>query len=238
MDKIYLYPQNSCEMKVKCTKDSLQCGAAFPDNCNSNLIEYSYAPHNLPPSGDINAINPSVLNDNYAKNFGVTNCKIPGCSDNPNYFSWDPRLYDSARAQYLLLDKPPISHSVKLADIYNDNLKDYGRIPGGYNSIKDGQITYYAGKERAEAPFRPIFNSNFGMSVETLMYRDPMGSVTPQYALGIPKWQNKETLPFNKAYPETCRSMGLSEIEDKNWTIDSFLSGFEATLQQKTYTHR
>ena len=236
MSKIYLYPQNSCETKVKCTKDSLQCGAAFPDDCNSNLIDYSYIAHNIPASGDIKAINPSVLNDNYAKTCGVTNCKIPGCGDKPNYFSWDPRLYDAARAQYILLDKPPLSHNVKLNDVYNDNLKDYGKIYGGYDSVKDGQITYYVGKEREEAPFRPIF-SREGMSVETMMYRDPMGSVTPQYAFGIPKWQNRETVPLDKV-ADFEYGFGLSAIQDKNWTVDCFVSGFEATLQQKTYTHR
>lgn len=216
------YPNSSCSPETTCTK--LQAGAHFPENCMNDVILYSTVSNNCPTYPNItNAINPGAIGKNLATNFGRTNCS--GQIGTVTYYSWDPRLFDSPRAQHLLLDTPPYTQTTKLANVYTENLRNYGKIPGGYDTVNDGDITYYAGKDRADAPFRPIFTSE--NSIKTSIYNTPMSGILPAYEHGYVPWRNPVT---NSTMGNTC---GLTENDDTNWLRQQYIDDFSGYLQQR-----
>ena len=224
-NRIYLYPMTSCETKKPCSRDDIKCGA-ISSNCSENVVQYSSVMNPCPSDYSI-AINPQVRTDNYAKTFGLTNCKCspPG---NPTYFSWDPRLFDPVRG-HITLDVPPVTQGVKLANVYDENLRNYGKISGGYNTISDGDIVYYSGVERQEAPFRPIFMNN--SQVDTFIYRDPMDSCSPVYTTGQDKWVSP--VVNNVATSKPSEGYGLTEITDINFIRREAVDFFSSFFQQR-----
>lgn len=226
---VYLYPQSSVEPMKEC-KTIICNGNAFPNNCLNNTIEYSRV-YNKPPDGKINLINPSVQEDNYARNFGKTNCLNP--DGNPTYFSWDPRTFDSTRSQYLYLDRPPYFQGIKLANVYDESLRGYGKNGKSYADVRDGDITYYTGDERKDAPWRPIFSAD-NIEIQSNIYKTPMDGIIPMYNYGFRKWVNPTTIKNANDELSRCGvGFGLTSINDTFSYRQELFSAYEASLQNK-----
>lgn len=113
--------------------------------------------------------------------------------------------------QYTLLDKPcydsgiPISNLQKL---YTDeSLDNYKTGYKQYNEIQGGDITYYVNRQNEEPFFSPVFSGDFNTT--SVLYKDPMGGVTPQYL----RYPNG---PTNKITDRNSFDYNLSWIEDSN----------------------
>jgi hypothetical protein len=204
MEKIYIYPIGDCG-----DKSPINTKFAF---VNPNMTKDATTFNTIT---DINNLN------DYATNFGRTEDGL--------FYSWDPRLYSSSRAQHTLLDTPPHTGKTELKNVYNEKLRGYGQNLTNYASIKDGSITYYVGDERKDAPFRPIFSSS--ASVETGFYKDPMDAKVPEYVRGFPEWKNQ-------AVKRDDTHCGLTSVSDTNWRRESYLSYYESSLQQKPFVRR
>ena len=166
----------------------------IPNNINENIT-----------------INPQVVNDNIAKGFVQTN---------KGYSCIDPRLYNSARNQYITLDRPPTDRSVRTKDVYSSKLNNYGVLNNNYSAISDGAITYYAGKDRSDAPFRPIYPTN---EVLTVMFENPDGNVVPEYYM---KPQSEFMNPFQKVNMNKFMS-------DTQYQRESITGGYKELLNSR-----
>lgn len=191
-DRIYLYPQSSCEC-LNCTKDKYKFPKGVPTNlsvrdcCVSNyydcdnrrLLGTPVQPEDLP--NNIQLINPQAYSESYAPNFNKVDCQCPGCPDCPHdtYASWDPRLFNAARVQYITLNRPPLYSTVKLKDIYNKDLEGYGQGYRTYSDINAGQLLYYTNQARQNAYYSPLFDQK--SKVAKVIYKDPMGAMKPEY---------------------------------------------------------
>ena len=83
------------------------------------------------------------------------------------YESQDPRLLNSASYTRFLLDKPPYDSSIKLSEIYNENLRNYGKNYTSYEDINGGQNIYYINNKN---------DPNSNENDKRTFYVDPMGS--------------------------------------------------------------
>jgi len=153
-------------------------------------------------------INPQVIYDNISQDFIPINHNYNN-SEN-NWISNDPRLLNAAHGQQMLpLDRPPLeSIQYKLNDLAHiTNLDFYGQNYKTYNNINAGQILYYTDTEIENAFFSPNFVST--ASPISFIYKDPMGSIKPQY-FRIPINNNNLIGQFpREKYPG-----GLSFIDD------------------------
>lgn len=188
-DTIYLYPKTSCPCEscgeTKCVKphgsktNMSVKGCDYPEclNCTDRVfLGTSIDPVN---KSGWSEINPQVYTDKFADGFGKIPCSQgKGCPD-PSYISWDPRLYSTTRYNYLPLDRPPIDGNVKLKDVYDKKWDGYGTGYTPYEKIRDGQIEYYIDKSIQHPYFEPLFAEK-AREVAAL-YRDPMGSMKPEY---------------------------------------------------------
>ena len=140
----------------------------------------------------IQTLNPYCLAKLYTPNYdGVENpCGVPlnsgynscdTCVSNPGYLTNDPRLISgSHNGQRLVLNTPPYTSTIKLANIYSDpNLNLYGQKYTDYGSINAGQITYYNDKSIEDAFYSPVFANS--ATVTGYDEKDPMSSVRPYY---------------------------------------------------------
>lgn len=252
---MYLYPQNSCPCSDICVppgdplapiytnnmEKNIPSGGVLhkpPSFCNvpqqfkncENRIEYSKSGKNMGALFGFNLMNPEVYTEKYSKDFGaVANEEKTGCPG-VSYRTPDPRTFDSPRAQWLSFDKPPINGTIKLDQVYDERLRGYGKITGGYDSIKDGQIMYYVGKDREDAYFRPIFSSN--APVTTYMYKTPMDGTTPKYTRGFEKWVNPTTTTPN------CGMYCGNYMHDENFHRQELFSSYEASQQNRMFRAR
>ncbi|MDC0230797.1 hypothetical protein OAK19_02435 [Aureispira] len=99
---------------------------------------------------------------------------LDGCST-PLYYSKDPRLLSQTRGQVLLLDKPVYSGDVKWKNIYNENLRNYGKYYKDYADIHAGQIQYYKDLDLEDVLYKPNFTIKSNIKSE--IFKDPMGSI-------------------------------------------------------------
>lgn len=196
-NKIHDYPKSLCSCYM-CTDNHQhhnksgnpsnmsirKCEFPLMDDCYNNTLFRSDIEPQL-KKGYTN-INPQVITNNYADNFKqlpenfVKTNYLSTCS-NPQYISNDPRLFSPLHGnQTLTLDRPPLDGTVKLANIYTDKSLDYyGQGYQTYSDINAGQIVYYNNHEQED----PLFFPNFTKSayVHGKLYRDPMGSLKPEY---------------------------------------------------------
>ena len=116
-----------------------------------------------------------------AKDFEALKNNNSNCSQSDIvYYSPDPRLINAVTSDRLLLDTPPYDTSIHLSDIYNENLRNYGKNYNSYKDINTGQIIYYINNRND-----PIFNID---DIKTV-YTNPMGSTYQEFC-NIPKIQN------------------------------------------------
>ena len=188
MDTVYLYPKSSCPLE-NCQKSypipagpKTNLGVA---NCVSspyfdcyNRVELKTELQPQDKQGWYE-LNPQAYTDKVAENFDRVACCVSQACPRPTYISMDPRQYDSARAEYLPLDRPPMDGNVRLKNVYDQNLDDYGIGFTPYNQIRDGQIVYYVDKSIEDAFYKPVWSEPAEETSE--MFIDPMTSYKPEY---------------------------------------------------------
>lgn len=244
-DKLYIYPKSSCTC-YGCTKNSY----TFPDGKPSNLAVRGckVSPYydcfdrrlvgiNDQPKDDetkhITFINPQLYTDNYAKNFDEVKCNDSShCNHctSPQFASWDPRTWSATRDQYLTFDNPPLDYTPKLKDIYNANMKNYGKNYETYSDINAGQIIYYTDSSREDAYYKPIFDNK--VRTGTVMYQDPMGAMKPEYPRVVP-YENPTT-NNNCDNGDYC----LSFIKDTNMFREDIIASNMAKTNQSRWMPR
>jgi hypothetical protein len=209
------YPKSSCNCYDCEYNDYKFPDSGYPTNMsvrNCNFSPY-YNCYNKKPFKVQNEpdnlkgftyFNPDTLT--YDNTFEQVEC--PYDKNKIVYASTDPRLVGVPQGgQVQTLDRPPVNSAIKLADIYNENLRNYGKNYRTYTDIKSGQIVYYVDKEIQDAFFNPLFENN-STSVGTI-YVDPMGSIKPQYDR-IPIYNNNLLDTDNNTHYKG----GLSWIQD------------------------
>lgn len=235
---IYDYPKSSC-ITYECNKNKYQ----FNDSgtpTNIGTIDCSIPPlfdcydkvvfnQNIQPinNNGYTYINPQLANQTFDKTFQKVNC-----NNNYLYTSPDPRLISTIRGkQTLFLDRPPYNYSVKLKDIYTDsNLTNYGKNYKSYSDINAGQIMYYTDHSQEEAFFNPNFTDSAG--VTSYLFRDPMGSIKPQYDRYPLKGQNPITSD------KYLYDHGLSSLDDSEFFRQDIMSKQMSKMNQSKWSSR
>lgn len=190
-DSVYLYPKSSCPCETclpsypipNGPKSNLSIRGCEPSpyfDCYDRVeMKREIQPRDV---AGIHDVNPQAYTNKLAEGFDAIKCSsgnpiATGCPQ-PVYLSRDPRQYDSVRAEYIPLDTIPINGDVRLKDIYA--LSDrYGIGFTPYNQIGDGQIVYYIDNSIANAFYKPVFSEPAEES--TVLFRDPMGAMKPEY---------------------------------------------------------
>jgi hypothetical protein len=138
-------------------------------------------------------INPQAYTEKYAPNFELLKCNSANSNENiPLENGWlqpckgkqvitnDPRLNSASHGQWITLDQPPIDSSMKLYDIpFDKKLDNYGQNYKSYSDINGGQIVYYIDKSIEDPFFKPNFVTS--SKIDSALYKDPMGSINPEY---------------------------------------------------------
>lgn len=196
------YPKTSC-ICGDCPKDSgnyfnrtpipkdqfvpssLAINNCNPDpmfNCkNIEIISHGEQPQYIP---NPNTLPATVINEDFGLDFqsGFFKCPKGECyKDQPTYASYDPRLLDPTRNQYLHLDRPPYTGDTLLKNVYNKDLDNVGsRTYKTYKDINFGQYQYYIDENLQKPYFEPLFTLR--SEVQGQVFKDPMDSFRPQYA--------------------------------------------------------
>jgi hypothetical protein len=146
-------------------------------NTNSNVFNYN---HEKPIyKNGLLILNPELIHNNLDKSFRKINENYTDNNCEGSYTSSDPRLYNAAAATWLQLDRPPLISTHKLDTLGTDNsLNFYGKGYTSYKDVNAGQIVYYKRKDSE----KNLFNSyDRHTKVEESLYKDPMGSVKPEF---------------------------------------------------------
>jgi len=145
-------------------------------NCNiSNCLELQSSRMRIEPrtQNGIIVLNPEALNSKYAEDFYPID-------SGRRWGSRDPKLFSASHSQSLTFDRPPIDGRIPLEKISTDNSLDrYGKNYRTYSDINAGHITYYIDKSIKDPFFKPLYANTVLSTGE--IYRDPMGSIKPQY---------------------------------------------------------
>ena len=154
---------------------------------------------------DFILLNPRTYSNLYAKDFYKSN---ENCDN--SYTSTDPRLISIFHnGQQLELDRPPMDGSMKMKDIYNPELNNYGKpVYKNYKDINAGQIMYYIDRSIEDTLHKPLFNNPALIDGE--LYTDPMSSTYPEYRR-IPVSNENVLNTKNRLYSD-----GLSSLSDTN----------------------
>ena len=233
---IYKYPETNC---WECTKDinditinkkdlllkQLNCIKSF--NCNNYVIEKGTN------SSLQNNYNTEILNKQHNSLKYLTNYyKLQNEYDGKNYDTYtneDSRLKDGMRPYYSLeLDRPPIDSSIKLKDIYNKELENYGQNYKNVSDINAGDILYYDNNLiKKKAFYTPIFDTNTYNNYS--LYKDPMDNISIQNKriplrnhnyMSVKDFKNEETkLSFiadTEEHRQDLLSLQYNNTIDKN----------------------
>lgn len=136
------------------------------------------------------------------------------------YISMDPRTYDSPRAQYTVLDRPPLKVE-NTQPLQNLNSKKNDNKPGftkGYEGIRGGSIIYYEDYNNDLPYCSPVFEIQ--SFIRPSILEDPMGSTKTYY----------ERIPIPSE---------VQQISDYSFDRDQmeFREDLIALQQQKFYTN-
>jgi hypothetical protein len=77
------------------------------------------------------------------------------------------------------LDRVPYTGHTALENVYNEDLRGYGKNYRSYQDINAGQIQYYVPEEDKEFNQRPVYTLEAD-TVQTIR-QDPMGGLIPEY---------------------------------------------------------
>lgn len=157
MIKTQYYPQSSCD---SCTQ-----------YCQPKAFKHSVEPQVARKSWDMDI---DVLSNlEYQYRAGNLPLGTPG-----PFISTDPRLRAPASGIKQCIDQPPLQCNINMFNL-DKNTCSTGNRWKSYNDIDLGDIVYYNDTSIEDTLFPPLFSQE--ASVEGVMYKDPMGSVKPQY---------------------------------------------------------
>lgn len=215
---------SSIQPKTYSNFNSSNKEAKINSNFNSNIFtEEKINPY------EINEINPQAYTEKIAQGFNKVGCKTD-CKDAP-YISLDPRLFNSPRADYLPLDRPPMDSSMRLADIYTDKLDSYGIGFKPYDQINDGQIVYYIDTSIKDAFYKPVYTEK---ARETLvLYKDPMGAMKPEHNRTALENMYNHSVVQSECYPDT-----LSFIQDSQTFREDIIALQQRKNNQEKWSAR
>lgn len=209
-DKIQMYPKTSC-MLGEC-KNSYPISSGYKsslavEGCQVSPYFDCYGTVKLGEkqtpveSNHITELNREVYTSKLDPSFRGVQCKNGkiACCPKVTYISNDPRQYDTLRAQYLPLDSVPINGDVRLKNIYKNRYDNYGIGFKPYENIDDGQILYYVDKGISDAFYKPVYSEQ--AKTERILFKDPMGSMKPEYNRIPIKNTENPTVISRKNYP-------------------------------------
>lgn len=189
---LWSYPQSSCNC-YQCDKNEYTSPEGQPTNfsvescvvpqkfecVDRSLIRKSVEPTDSNDDNDkytfLNHLDMSSQNSGFFK----VKCNKESYCPRETYVSHDPRLLDPVRNSLLKLDRPPMSGSLPLKEVYSEKLKNYGQNSFGYSDINSGQIQYYIDHSIEDAFFKPVYD--IPSDVDSVLYKDPMDNMKPQY---------------------------------------------------------
>jgi len=189
---VYNYAKSSADC-YDCTKNKYKFSDnGYPTNMsvvNCDFPDYFDCYDNKVFGGNIEPqikdgeriLNPEVIIQKYANDFQKITCNDNTTCPKIQYTSSDPRLISASHnGQVQTLNLPPITSDVNLNSLlYDSSLDNYGQNYKDYSDINTGQYMYYINKSQED----PYFNPNFVRSarVTGVLYKDPMGSLKPEY---------------------------------------------------------
>ncbi len=210
---IYNYPKSSC-----------------PDSiCNKNFVK----------TPDYNTYRIKQYNQTYDFNTHITlNSNVNNVKQLPDfvrktlnnrtvYTSVDPRLLHVISSTTLELDRPPNDTSVKLSDIYNTDLRNYGKNYKSYNDINAGQIVYYINNSEDDPYYQNISTKNVKQT-----YDDPMESKYIEYSRVPIISRNPLTEDLNSS-----SGFGLTWIRDTIHNRENNMSYALSSLNKQSIIH-
>ena len=126
---------------------------------------------------------------------------------NISFQGTNPKLYDSVRAQSMVIDRPPLSSQVYSdAEIYSPHIRKYGKLYTSYNDIVGGNILYYIPDSSRDAYRHPVFTTP--ASVFRRDVQDPMGVVRPEFDR-----ITQSRYGWDKCNPDACDSYTHDTLE-------------------------
>ncbi len=252
-----MYPQSSCDFGNDTFVNQGTAASNGIRGCTMpSSFEHDFRQSILPPTmigpQDITAaknfkistINPEAYVSK-TENSGFQAIRLPktdnlGCSNETRsmetgksstvvYGNNDPRLFEGVRGMWLNLDTIPLESKVKLSQIYNEDLRGYGKNYGTYADIKAGDVMYYIGEERKTPYYAPLFDKTSVVGVN--LYKDPMGTVKVEY----PRYEKQPDLLGNK-----CDNDGysLSWMRDSQMQRDDIMTSQMAVRNQQRFESR
>lgn len=245
-NKILNYPKSSCACYY-CTKRKYEFPQGPPTNlsvrnCDVSCYYDCYDRRVIGVSPALNnqegieTLNPQLYQDNASRDFteikDTSKLNVGSCNacPTPQYASSDPRLFSGTHGDYITLDTPPMNDFVKLKDIYNENLRNYGKNYRSYGDINAGDVTYYIDRSVASPYFTPLFSKQ--AQVGKVIYKDPMGAIKAEYPKVLPS-ENLMTQQ-NCDYDPYC----LSWIKDSQSHRDDILTSIMVKRNQQKYAAR
>jgi hypothetical protein len=201
----------------------------YYDCDNKRLFKTQIEPRNL---NKYEFLNPNTISKSYDKSFTGLKGSATRSYNNTVYTTNDPRLMSpNFGGEIMALDKPPINESIELDKIYTDpTMKYYGQQYNSYKDINAGQILYYIDKSIEDSLFDPLFVNN--ANVEGVVYKDPMGSMKPQYLRTPIKNQNLLETRHNNNHGE------LTWVRDSQETREDLMATQMSTINRQKYSSR
>lgn len=177
----YTYPQSSCTCwdcknnKIEVPK-MVENNTLIPTICNNTYFECD----NI----YISAQNTEPLIYNNGRkilNYPNKNRIPPNFQETTHnsmkktYSSIDPRLRHGMTGESLILDRPPTDSSIKLSNIYNNDLENYGKNYKNYQDITAGDHIYYIDNTKDKSIYENVFGTP--AKISHIVYKDPMDNI-------------------------------------------------------------
>lgn len=247
MQGIKTYPDSSCDC-YHCTDKVFQNPVGQPSNMSVPNCEFSKSfdcydrqsfrqdiepkPINFAPGTQFYEINTQAITSKYSPDFTKVDCqnRNGGCQMT-QFASTDPRLISAAHGgQVMTLDRPPLNSTVRLSNVYNENLRGYGQGYNTYSDIEAGDVLYYIDKSIQN----PFFNPNYVTSatMKGTMLKDPMGAMKPQYDRYPIRCNNPITSD------KTSFDGGLSWIQDSTGFREDLMALQSRKRNQEVWAYR
>ena len=137
-----------------------------------------------------------------------------------------------AGGEILVLDKPPKYENMPVNDsIYTDpRMTDYRtKVYQDYTDIKSGDAIYYLPGTHSDAYYGPNYVNP--MIVEGVLYKDPMGSINPEYI-------RKPIINYNVLDTKKNNYGELTWIRDSQETREDLMSLRDRNINSKRYNPR
>ena len=219
---------NTCKTSICSCEDNTSTG--IPTNtsvidCNfsnlnshSNIFKYGQEPTNR---NGKTLLNPDISHK-YDPYFHFN-------KNRNTYSNSDPRLRHIMSNTTLELDRPPLTSATKLNTLLTDNtLNCYGQGYKSYNDINSGSILYYIQKDTENVLFKPLYTTQ--TNVTGSLYKDPMGSIKPQWD----RLYDKNYNPIINNTSDVCSTF----LRDSQFHREDLLSLQMKKINQQRYAPR